>query len=180
MPTGIQPCTGLRRLPIAVAGLSAASLLFGAGAAYTAATKAVGRAASSAVVTMDQYEFINTGLGPEALAELEHAMATSAQDGLEGASLIAAAVIAAAAWDVRGTVGGIPTSVLADVAGGTFSGKGAYATNAIINSLRGEIDDQAWKALPTSVKDKAASLVAAFVIKYIRLETRPAGGHPQS
>ncbi|MFI0739231.1 hypothetical protein ACH4PU_14235 [Streptomyces sp. NPDC021100] len=177
MFTGISSRTALRRATLSVAGLTAASLLFGAGAAYAADATAADRAATAAVQqearaaqsTAEQYAFINDGLGPEARAEIEDAMASGGETGrVKRAIPIAAAAIAAAAWCARGAVASVPTSVLSDVADGKFSGKGTYAKNAIIGCLGGEIGGWAWKVLPGWVKNKAVSLVAAFIIKYIR------------
>ncbi|MEU2855514.1 hypothetical protein [Streptomyces syringium] len=174
---GIPSRTEFRRATFSVAGLTAASLLFGAGAAYAADATVADRAATAAVqqdaraeqLTAEQYEFINNGLGLEAQAEIEDVMASGGESGRATRAFpIAAAAIAAAAWCAKGAVASVPTSVLSDVADGKFSGKGTYAKNAIVGCLGGEIGGWAWKVLPGWVKNKAVSLVAAFIIKYIR------------
>ncbi|WP_372409545.1 hypothetical protein [Streptomyces luteireticuli] len=180
MSTAILSRTALRRATVTLAGLTAASVLFTAGAAHAAEAEEGGRAASLSVqqdrpdesLTAEQFDFISNGLGPEAEAEIEDAM-RSGKSGKESGRVkrafpIAAAAIAAAAWCARGAVASVPTSVLSDVADGKFSGKGTYAKNAIIGCLGGEIGGWAWKVLPGWVKNKAVSLVAAFIIKYIR------------
>ncbi|MGW7413045.1 hypothetical protein [Streptomyces sp. NPDC054863] len=109
-------------------------------------------------------------MGPEALAEISGAMSRAGDDGeiRPRAFPIAAVAIGAAAWCAKGAVASIPTSVLSDVADGKFSGKGTYVKNAIIGCLGGEIGGVVWKFLPGWVKNKAVSMVAAFIIKYIR------------
>ncbi|MFE4258101.1 hypothetical protein [Streptomyces sp. NPDC056883] len=179
MSSAILSRTTLRRAAVTVAGFTAVSVLFTAGAAHAADAVEM-RAGSGAEqvdrdggsLTVEQIVFATSGLGTQAVAEAEGAMA-SGQPGAEvgpeqRAFPIAAVAIAAAAWCARGAVASIPTSVLSDVADGKFSGQGTYVKNAIIGCLGGEIGGLAWKVLPGWVKNKAVSMVAAFIIKYIR------------
>ncbi|MFE0175967.1 hypothetical protein ACFWZ2_26955 [Streptomyces sp. NPDC059002] len=160
---------------VGVAALTAGALFAGAApalAAHAAETRAASASATEEIpeLTAEQRQFIEDGMGPEAMAELNRAMSQGGDDGeiRPRAFPIAAVAIGAAAWCAKGAVASIPTSVLSDVADGKFSGKGTYVKNAIIGCLGGEIGGVVWKFLPGWVKNKAVSMVAAFIIKYIR------------
>ncbi|MEU7576374.1 hypothetical protein AB0B50_02040 [Streptomyces sp. NPDC041068] len=162
---------------VGVAALTAGALFAGAApalAAHAAETRAASASASATEeipeITAEQLRFIEDGMGPEAMAELNNAMSGGGDDGeiRPRAFPIAAVAIGAAAWCAKGAVASIPTSVLSDVADGKFSGKGTYVKNAIVGCLGGEIGGVVWKFLPGWVKNKAVSMVAAFIIKYIR------------
>ncbi|MFJ2770906.1 hypothetical protein [Streptomyces sp. NPDC087300] len=160
---------------VGVAALTAGALFAGAApalAAHAAETRAASVSATQEMpeLTAEQLRFIEDGMGPEAMAELNRAISQGGDDGeiRPRAFPIAAVAIGAAAWCAKGAVASIPTSVLSDVADGKFSGKGTYVKNAIIGCLGGEIGGVVWKFLPGWVKNKAVSMVAAFIIKYIR------------
>ncbi|MGW2231428.1 hypothetical protein [Streptomyces formicae] len=160
---------------VGVAALTAGALFAGAApalASHAAETRAASVSATEQApeLTAEQLRFIEDGMGPEAMAELNRAISQGGDDGeiRPRAFPIAAVAIGAAAWCAKGAVASIPTSVLSDVADGKFSGKGTYVKNAIIGCLGGEIGGVVWKFLPGWVKNKAVSMVAAFIIKYIR------------
>ncbi len=132
-------------------------------------TVAVDAAEQAPPLTAEQRRFIETGMGPEAMAELEKAMSQGSSGTVQPRAFpIAAAAIAAAAWCAKGALGSIPTSVLSDIAAGEASGKKTYVRNAVIGCIGGEIGGVVWKFLPGWVKDKAVNMVIAFIIKYIR------------
>ncbi|MBT0565589.1 hypothetical protein [Williamsia sp. CHRR-6] len=111
-------------------------------------------------MTVDQRTFIESSLGSQAVEDLSDAISETK------ALPVAAVAIAAAAWCARGALASVPTSVLDDISNG---GAGtAYARNAIIGCLGGEIGGLVWKFLPAYLKKKAIEAVAAFVIRYIR------------
>ncbi|QEU96758.1 hypothetical protein CP970_42670 [Streptomyces kanamyceticus] len=160
---------------VGVAALTAGALFAGAApalASHAAETRAASGSATEEMpeLSAEQLRFIEDGMGPEAMAELNRAISQGGDDGeiRPRAFPIAAVAIGAAAWCAKGAVASIPTSVLSDVADGKFSGKGTYVKNAIIGCLGGEIGGVVWKFLPGWVKNKAVSMVAAFIIKYIR------------
>ncbi|ATL32949.1 hypothetical protein [Streptomyces formicae] len=159
---------------VGVAALTAGALFAGAApalASHAAETRAASVSATEQTpeLTAEQLRFIEDGMGPEAMAELNRAISQGDDGEIRPRAFpIAAVAIGAAAWCAKGAVASIPTSVLSDVADGKFSGKGTYVKNAIIGCLGGEIGGVVWKFLPGWVKNKAVSMVAAFIIKYIR------------
>ncbi|WP_101392030.1 hypothetical protein [Streptomyces sp. TLI_146] len=167
--------TKSRLLLACLAGMTSGALLATSAHAVGAAGPPEPRraAASEATppLTTEQRQFIEDGMGSEALAEITKAMSEQpAGTGIPQtrAFPIAAAVIGAAAWCAKGAVASIPTSVLSDIAAGKASGKKTYVRNAILGCLGGEIGSWAWKVLPNWVKNKAVNMVIAFIIKYIR------------
>ncbi|MBM7058940.1 hypothetical protein [Streptomyces durocortorensis] len=165
-----------RRIALsAVAVLTSGALLAAVGPTAPPPDRTQERAAAVAAaeeappLTAEQREFIEDGMGPEAMAELEKAMSQGSSGSVQPRAFpIAAAAIAAAAWCAKGALGSIPTSVLSDIAAGKSSGKKTYVRNAIIGCIGGEIGGVVWKFLPGWVKDKAVNMVIAFIIKYIR------------
>ncbi|MCF3121018.1 MULTISPECIES: hypothetical protein [Streptomyces] len=173
MSTKQRPMTRRASL-VGVAALTAGALFAGASpalASHAAETRAASASATQEMpeLTAEQLRFIEDGMGPEAMAELNKAMSGGGDGEIRPRAFpIAAVAIGAAAWCAKGAVASIPTSVLSDVADGKFSGKGTYVKNAIIGCLGGEIGGVVWKFLPGWVKNKAVAMVAAFIIKYIR------------
>ncbi|MEU9673400.1 MULTISPECIES: hypothetical protein [Streptomyces] len=165
-----------RRIALStVAVLTSGALLAAVAPTAMAADRAQERAAAVAAaeqvppLTAEQRQFIEDGMGPEAMAELEKAMSQGSSGSVQPRAFpIAAAAIAAAAWCAKGALGSIPTSVLSDIAAGKASSKKTYVRNAIIGCIGGEIGGVVWKFLPGWVKDKAVNMVIAFIIKYIR------------
>ncbi|WP_233521577.1 hypothetical protein [Streptomyces triticagri] len=134
-----------------------------------ATTTAAAAPAQSQELTAEQRQFIEQGMGKDAMAEIEQGMSENASGDVQTRAFpIAAAAIAAASWCAKGALGSIPTSVLSDIAAGKASSKKTYVRNAIIGCLGGEIGGVVWKFLPGWVKDKAVNMVIAFIIKYIR------------
>ncbi|WP_433545927.1 hypothetical protein ACQPZG_12795 [Streptomyces sp. CA-294286] len=132
-------------------------------------TAAVASDVQTPALTAEQRRFIENGMGPEALAEIQKGMSQNPSGGIQARAFpIAAVAIGAAAWCARGALASIPTQVLSDIAAGKASGKKAYVRNAIIGCLAGEIGGVVWKFLPGWVKDKAINMVIAFIIKYVR------------
>ncbi|WP_432005163.1 hypothetical protein [Streptomyces parvus] len=165
-----------RRIALStVAVLTSGALLAAVAPTTMAADRTQERAAAVAAaeevppLTAEQRQFIEDGMGPEAMAELEKAMSQGSSGSVQPRAFpIAAAAIAAAAWCAKGALGSIPTSVLSDIAAGKASSKKTYVRNAIIGCIGGEIGGVVWKFLPGWVKDKAVNMVIAFIIKYIR------------
>ncbi|GHH40472.1 hypothetical protein [Streptomyces candidus] len=132
-------------------------------------TAAVAADAQTPAITAEQRRFIEDGMGPEALAEIEKGMSQNPSGGIQTRAFpIAAVAIGAAAWCAKGALASIPTSVLSDIAAGKASSKKTYVRNAIIGCIGGEIGGVVWKFLPGWVKNKAINMVIAFIIKYIR------------
>ncbi|MET8726805.1 hypothetical protein ABZV81_06375 [Streptomyces parvus] len=165
-----------RRIALStVAVLTSGALLAAVAPTAMAADRTQERAAAVAAaeevppLTAEQRQFIEDGMGPEAMAELEKAMSQGSSGSVQPRAFpIAAAAIAAAAWCAKGALGSIPTSVLSDIAAGKASSKKTYVRSAIIGCIGGEIGGVVWKFLPGWVKDKAVNMVIAFIIKYIR------------
>lgn len=169
--------TTTRRMSLAaVATLTSAALLAVAAPGAVAAERARGAVGTTAgaesrtpALTPEQRRYIEKEMGPEAIAEMQKAMAQKPSDGVQARAFpIAAAAIGAAAWCAKGALASIPTSVLSDIAAGKASSKKTYVRNAVIGCLGGEIGGVVWKFLPGWVKNKAVNMVIAFIIKYVR------------
>ncbi|MFH9263979.1 hypothetical protein ACH4KN_06905 [Streptomyces sp. NPDC017546] len=159
----------------AIAILTSSALLATVAPTATAAVPAQQQATALAAaeevppLTTEQRQYIEEGMGPEAMAELERAMSRGSSGSVQPRAFpIAAAAIAAAAWCAKGALASIPTSVLSDIGAGKASSKKTYVRNAIIGCIGGEIGGVVWKFLPGWVKDKAVNMVIAFIIKYVR------------
>ncbi|MEU3446369.1 hypothetical protein AB0H29_03925 [Streptomyces thermolilacinus] len=159
----MRDTTTRRMSPAAVAAPGAAERARGA------VGTTAGAESRTPALTPEQRRYIEKEMGPEAIAEMQKAMAQKPSDGVQARAFpIAAAAIGAAAWCAKGALASIPTSVLSDIAAGKASSKKTYVRNAVIGCLGGEIGGVVWKFLPGWVKNKAINMVIAFIITYVR------------